>query len=79
MADVIPITPQHRTIAVLKLAKAVGDAIRELGSVPSGELYARVMGHMDINRYEQIIGLLKQADLVTESNAGLLTWKEPRT
>lgn len=61
--------------AGLEILKALADTIRDLRSVPSGELYARVMGHMDINAYEKSIGILKGAGLVAESNAHLLTWE----
>jgi len=60
--------------AGLEILKALADTIRELHSVPSGELYARVMGHMDINAYERAIQILKNAGLVAESGAHLLTW-----
>jgi len=59
------------------MAAAVGEAIRDLGSVPSGHLYARLMGHMDLDTYNKLIGLLKQANLVEESNH-LLTWVGPK-
>lgn len=62
--------------AAIKVAAAVGEAIRDLGSVPSGHLYARLMGHMDLEAYNKCIGLLKQMDLVKEENH-LLTWIGP--
>ena len=64
--------------AALKIAAVVGDAIRELKSVPSGHLYARLMGHMSLDSYNGCIRLLKQANLVEESNH-LLTWVGPET
>jgi len=59
------------------MAAAVGEAIRDLGSVPSGHLYAQLMGRMDLDTYNKLIGLLKQANLVEESNH-LLTWVGPK-
>ena len=50
--------------------------IRELGSVPSGHLYARVMDTLSLSQYQQVIGLLKREGLVLESGH-LLTWAEP--
>lgn len=50
------------------VAAAIGRAIHELGSVPSGEIYANVMGHMSFNSYNSVIAVLKGAGLVKESN-----------
>lgn len=52
---------------------AVGDTIKELGQVPSGELYVQVMEHMSLATYTRIIELLKASGKVIESNH-LLTW-----
>lgn len=61
--------------AGLARIRAIADAIRELRSVPSGELYAHVMGHFDLTEYEKIITILKNAGLVTESSGHMLTWR----
>lgn len=63
--------------AGIRMAAAVGEAIRELGSVPSGHLYARLMGRMSLDTYNKLISLLKQANLVEENNH-LLTWVGPK-
>lgn len=60
----------------IMVASVVGDAIRELGSVPSGHLYANLMGHMDLDTYNGCIKILKQADLVEERN-NVLRWVGP--
>jgi dUTP pyrophosphatase len=65
----------HR--AAVSVIMIVGDAVRELGSVPSGELYARLMSHMSLETYQGIIGGLKSAGLVKEESH-LLTWVGPR-
>lgn len=57
--------------------RAVADAIRELGSTPSGVLYSVVMPHMDLPTYERIIALLKDAGLV-EEEMHVLTWVGPK-
>lgn len=66
----------EQVTAAIRMAAAVGEAIKDLGSVPSGHLYARLMGHMDLTTYNKLIGILKQADLVKEENH-LLTWIGP--
>jgi hypothetical protein len=64
-------TPQQQ--AAVETIRAVADALRELKEVPSGHLYARLMGHTSLQSYELIISTLKSAGLVTEQNH-LLTW-----
>ena len=59
--------------AFLNATLAVSDAIRELGSVPSGHLYARLMEYLSIEVYQRIIDLLVEAKVVT-NKGHLLTW-----
>ena len=66
-------TTQNDVKAALGILRAVADAIRELGEVPSGHLYAHLMSKLSLEQYEQVIGVLKQSGLITESNH-LLTW-----
>ena len=63
--------------AVVQIVKAVSESIRELGSVPSGHLYAQLMGILNLDQYNQIIGILKRSGLVSESNH-LLEWIGPK-
>jgi len=67
----------QQVTAGIRAAAAIGEVIRDLGSVPSGHLYARLMGRMSLDTYNSLIGLLKQANLVEESNH-LLTWVGPK-
>ena len=66
-------TTQNDVKSALGILRAVADAIRELGEVPSGHLYAHLISKLSLEQYEQVIGVLKQAGLITESNH-LLTW-----
>lgn len=68
---------KEQVTAGIRMAAAVGEAIRDLGSVPSGHLYARLMGHMSLDTYNGLIGILKKANLVEESNH-VLTWVGPK-
>ena len=45
------------------------ETIREAGpnGIPSGHLYAALMGHLSLDSYNAIIGLLKKAGKVKES------------
>ena len=63
-----------QTQAAFGMVMAVRDAIRDLGEVPSGHLYARLMGHMSLETYETIISILKEAKVVEETPAHLLRW-----
>ena len=63
--------------AAVAVAGAVGDAIRELGSVPSGHLYARLMGHLSLEAYESILSTLVQTGLVRREANHLLVWSGP--
>lgn len=64
--------------AALAQVQALAEAIRSLGSVPSGKLYAVVMSHMSLDGYTQAIEVLKRAGLVKEE-CHLLTWIGPST
>ena len=59
--------------STIRIVAAIAEAIRDLGSVPSGHLYARVMGILSLDQYNQVIGILKKQGLVTESHYEL-TW-----
>lgn len=60
--------------AALKIYKAVGDAIRELGEVPSGHLYAHVCGVLRFDEYQTIISQLEDAGLITVDGSHLIRW-----
>lgn len=62
--------------AMLGAVHALAEAIRDLGSVPSGHLYARVCGHLSLEAYTTFIGVLKKAGQVEEKNH-LLIWVGP--
>jgi hypothetical protein len=66
-----------RVKQAVTLLLAVADAIKELGSVPSGCLYASLMQTgMSLETYTRIINVLKKQNLVVEHHH-LLTWVGP--
>ncbi len=65
------------SVATLQAAAALAEAIRGLDSVPSGELYALVMGKMSLAAYDNIIAALVRARLVRKDTSHLLTWIGP--
>jgi hypothetical protein len=64
-------------IRAVRVAHAVAETIRELGEVPSGHLYARLMGVMELHQFEQVIDLLVDARIVEHSPSHLLRWIGP--
>ena len=64
-------------IAAVRVAHAGAETIRELGQVPSGHLYARLMGVMELHQYEQVVELLIEARLVERDRSHLLRWIGP--
>jgi hypothetical protein len=63
--------------AAIGVLMAVGEAIRDFGSVPSGELYAFLMDKLTLDQYNNVIRILKNAGLIKEE-AHLLTWSGPK-
>ena len=58
--------------ALVKI-RIVADCIKEVGGIPSGHLYAMVMGYFTLKEYEKIIEILINAGLIKKKNH-LLTW-----
>jgi len=71
-------TKTNQRNAVREVAIAIAGAIKELGSVPSGHLYARLMDQMSLATYEKIVGALIGAGLVRKEPSHLLVWIGPR-
>jgi len=62
-----------RVKAALHAIQAIADAIRELREVPSGKLYAAMVGVVSLREYEYTINMLVRGGLVRKRN-DLLTW-----
>ena len=67
-------TEQERIAVIVGIIVAVAEAIRELGSVPSGHIYARLMGRMSLETYEGIINVLVRKGIVRRESSHLLVW-----
>ncbi len=59
--------------AAFKVALAVTEAVRELGSVPKGHLYANMMSHISLEQFDGLIRLLVSQKLISEQD-GRLAW-----
>lgn len=73
------VTADQVSVAI-GLVAAVGEAIAELGEVPSGHLYTALTSArgININDYNRIIDVLINARLVKRTNSHLLIWVGPR-
>jgi len=60
--------------AGLETIKAVADAVRELKRVPSGTLYATVMGHLSLSGYDKIVQILCNAGVIRKHPDHTLEW-----
>jgi len=54
------------------IAIAVTEAIRELGSIPSGRLYAQLMARMTLDVYNLVIESIKKTGAIEEKNHVLI-------
>ena len=66
----------EEVLAAIKIVQALAEAIRDVGSIPSGQLYAHVMQHISIQVYEGSIRTLEGAGLITKKG-NLLMWIGP--
>lgn len=71
------VTPEQ-IAAGFEIVALVGQLIRDShgSQVPSGELYAQLMGKLTLGQYEAIIRILIKARMVEQKNH-LLTWIGP--
>lgn len=59
-----------------QIVQAIGLIIKEVGSIPSGHLYAQLMAvDMNLSQYNVVIDLLKRSGLIKVENH-LITWIE---
>ena len=67
-----PMTALEQRSAIM-LAIVVAEAIRTAGQIPSGTVYAMMMGQMSLEVYESILDRLVGAGLIRR-DVYLLTW-----
>ncbi len=68
----------NRAQAAVGAALAIAECIRTLGPIPSGHLYARLMGYMSLETYEALIGILIEAGKIRRHRNHLLEWVGPK-
>ena len=71
------VTPEQVKEAVLACG-LLSEVIRDLGEVPAGKLYVRVMNHMTLGTFDSFIDRLVGAGLVRRDPSHLLVWVGPK-
>ena len=72
----MPAVTKAELVQGLMLMKAVCETVRELGEVPSGTVYAALMGHCTFPAYQSLISQLVNTGLIS-LNGNLLKWTGP--
>lgn len=67
-------TSSEQVRAGLEILIAMGRTVRELKRVPSGHLYARLMGSISLDQYNSLIGILVKQNLVKLTPSHELVW-----
>jgi hypothetical protein len=73
MGQTVPFVSKAELAAGIESIKAIAEAIRDLESVPSGHLYARLMTFASLESYETVITMLVKAEVIRKEN-DLLIW-----
>jgi hypothetical protein len=74
----MPEITAKEVMAALQVIKAVADTIKEMGTIPSGHVYAAFMSAgISLEAYESIINRLVQEGFVRRDPHHLLTWVGP--
>lgn len=58
--------------AAIEAIAAIGRVIRDVKRIPSGHLYAQLMGVLSLEKYEAAIAILKKGGLVREESNELI-------
>ena len=64
----VSLTLAQRQAVEFRYAAILGEALKTLGEVPSGHLYAKVCGHLTLDDFNKAINHLQFAKLVTVNN-----------
>ena len=69
-------TPQELK-AGTAMIMAVAETVRECREVPSGTIYAGLMGRVSLEGYQKIVGILTNAGLIAVDRSRLVRWTGP--
>jgi len=56
------------------LCKEIGYAIHQVKEIPSGHLYAAVMGHLTLETYNACLATLEKTGLIKVEGSHLIRW-----
>jgi hypothetical protein len=65
---------EQKMKAAVEIMKAVAGAIKDLGTIPSGHLYAQLMGKMSFDSYEKMLGALQRMGIISVDGNHLVTY-----
>ena len=65
---------EQKIKAAVEIMKAVASAVKELGSIPSGHLYAQLIGKMSLDSYEKMTGALERMGVIRIDGNHLITY-----
>jgi len=65
---------EQKMKAAVEIMKAVASAVKELGSIPSGHLYARLMGKMSLDSYEKMTACMQRMGIIRIEGNHLITY-----
>lgn len=68
---------QKHVDAAVGIAMAMAEAIRDLGQVPAGHLYAMVCSKVTLQQFDSLIAVLARSGLVRREASHLLVWTGP--
>lgn len=63
---------KQQITAAIEAISAIGRVIRDVKRIPSGHLYAQLMGVLSLEKYESAIGILKKGKLIAEEHNKLI-------
>lgn len=70
-------TKAEAAAGTVRALAALAEAIRYLGSIPAGHLYAHTCGAWSLDTFQALLGVLKRSGLVSEDGFHVLTWTGP--
>jgi hypothetical protein len=65
---------ERKVLDAVGVSAAIGVAIKTLGEVPAGHLYARVMAHLTLDQFNSAIARLEHAKVVRRRRDHMLVW-----
>ena len=65
---------EEQKMKLVEVMGLVASVIKELGSIPSGHLYAQLMDKMSLDSYEKMTGALERMGIIRIDGNHLITY-----